>query len=297
MKSVAILLSTYNGEKYIQEQIDSLLAQTYKNIKIFVRDDGSTDNTINVLKKYGNKITLINGKNVGIIESFKKLLANSGTFDYYSFCDQDDIWEKNKIEIAIQKFNNCNCDIPVLYASSYDVYDANMNFLYSAKNKKNISFVNSLFETISPGMTMVFNKNARDILLETLNKNCDLHDSWLYKVCAGLGKVIYDSEKSVKYRRYEGTFTVTKNGFISNLKWNFNYFINGNHWNKTYKLLNYYKQCFYDKLDNDSKNLISLFTTKKSILKQIKKIFYRKRFKDSILSEIKLRFMFLIWKI
>ena len=90
MKKVIILLSTYNGQNYIEEQIESLLKQTYNNIEIFIRDDGSKDNTITILKKYEKKYNYINveyGNNIGFYKSFLWLLNNAHKGDYYSFCD------------------------------------------------------------------------------------------------------------------------------------------------------------------------------------------------------------------
>ena len=103
-KEVVILISTYNGEKYLAEQLDSLLNQTYQNIKIFIRDDGSKDKTIDIIKEYqkkSEKIFLTEGKNIGFINSFFELLKLSNNADYYAYCDQDDVWMEDKIERAV----------------------------------------------------------------------------------------------------------------------------------------------------------------------------------------------------
>ena len=97
-------MSTYNGEKYVREQLDSILNQTYKNIEIVVRDDGSKDNTVKIIKEYQEKyknIKLVTGKNLGFIKSFFELLKITES-DYYSYADQDDIWMENKIELAVE---------------------------------------------------------------------------------------------------------------------------------------------------------------------------------------------------
>ena len=93
-KKVNVLLSAYNGEKYIREQIESILEQSYKNIEIYVRDDGSKDGTLTILKEYEERglIHLEAGKNVGFVKSFEWLIANGGEADYYAFSDQDDFW-------------------------------------------------------------------------------------------------------------------------------------------------------------------------------------------------------------
>lgn len=138
-KKVIILLSTYNGEKYIEQQINSLLKQTYKNINIYVRDDGSKDGTLEILKKYEEKgeIFLIQGKNIGFINSFMELLKKVEKADYYSFCDQDDVWNEDKIERAVRALEKEDNDKILLYASNYEFYDSNMEFLGKSpyKNK------------------------------------------------------------------------------------------------------------------------------------------------------------------
>ena len=109
-KKVTILMSTYNGEKYLEEQIDSLLNQTYKNISILIRDDGSKDNTVHIIKekkKSNDNITLIEGKNVGFIKSFLELINLAEKSDYYAYCDQDDVWMEEKIQRAVEFFEMC----------------------------------------------------------------------------------------------------------------------------------------------------------------------------------------------
>ena len=109
--SVHILLASYNGGKYIREQLDSLLAQTYPNISIYIRDDGSTDNTVSIIQDYiaGNtsskKIVLLEngGVNLGCPASFYQILKECPPADYYAFCDQDDIWYPDKIKRAVKK--------------------------------------------------------------------------------------------------------------------------------------------------------------------------------------------------
>ena len=103
---IAVLMSSYNGEQYIKEQIDSILNQKGKfNIDIYVRDDGSFDNTIHILEDYQKKglIKFCGGENIGPAKSFLTLLALADGYDFYAFADQDDIWFENKIESAILK--------------------------------------------------------------------------------------------------------------------------------------------------------------------------------------------------
>ena len=91
---ITILLSSYNGEKYIEEQLNSIFNQTYDNISILVRDDNSKDGTVKILEKYAaqGKLKWYSGENLGCAKSFWDLLCNFGESDYYAFCDQYDVW-------------------------------------------------------------------------------------------------------------------------------------------------------------------------------------------------------------
>ena len=101
---VAILLATYNGEKYLREQIDSILKQNGVDLTLYVRDDGSTDGTIDLLKEYvvnTKAVKLDIGKNLGVGNSFMQLLYDCpNDFDFYAFSDQDDIWDENKLYVG-----------------------------------------------------------------------------------------------------------------------------------------------------------------------------------------------------
>ena len=123
---VIICMSTYNGEKYVKEQIESLLNQTYKNLEIYVRDDGSKDNTINILEEYekNNKIHFIKGNNVGVVKSFYECLKEAyDNAEYFAYCDQDDKWHEDKIERSISKLKKENLKYTIYDENGYMNYD------------------------------------------------------------------------------------------------------------------------------------------------------------------------------
>ena len=107
MEKVQILMSTYYGEKYLREQLDSIIKQTYPLINILIRDDGSSDGTLSILKEYAGKydhVTYYEGENIGVIQSFLQLLKESdANVNYYAFADQDDVWLPEKIVRAVEK--------------------------------------------------------------------------------------------------------------------------------------------------------------------------------------------------
>ena len=256
-KKVAILLSTYNGEKYLREQIDSILAQTYDNFELIVRDDGSKDSTVEIVKEYMEKsdkeITLMVGKNLGFIKSFFELLKHSDA-DYFSFADQDDIWLPNKIELAVNSLNKLDDTKPNMAFSNVDYYDTEMNFMGNgdSKNKKP-SFLNSLYECINQGMTMVINKTARDYIIKNIPEKCFFHDWWTYMICTAFGSVVQDDVVTVKYRRAKTNATVEGQGKITLLVWRIKKLFLGDGMKDIRKQQTIFKNIFYDNLSDENK--------------------------------------------
>lgn len=217
---VTILMSTYNGEKYLKEQIDSLLEQDYENIKILIRDDGSTDETHNILNDYcrnhKDKITVIFGKNIGFIRSFFTLLEIAGDSDYYSFCDQDDYWLNNKISCAVEfiksKIVNVEFEtIPILYASNLTLVDREKNIIPRKSTKKiKPSFRNALLQSVMTGCTILINRSSRNILLKEIPSKIRSHDWWMYQTISAVGLAVYDTRSFIFYRQH-GNNTIGSN--------------------------------------------------------------------------------------
>ena len=192
-KKVAVIMSTYNGEKFVAEQIESILDQTYSNIEIVIRDDGSKDNTVNILKEYSkkyNNIKLYEGENIGFIKSFFELLKLAEA-DYYAYADQDDVWLPNKIKLAVKSLEKLDNTKPNMAFGNSDYYDENMKFLSKGPRNKKYNFLTALFSCVTQGMTMTVNKKTRDMIVENMPKSCFFHDWWTYLLCMGLGNVAY----------------------------------------------------------------------------------------------------------
>ena len=135
MKSVCVLLATFNGERYLPDQIESLMEQKGVSIKIFVRDDGSTDNTHKLLKKWSKKgiLTWYTGENLKPANSFMSLLKEAPIADYYAFCDQDDIWDKDKLDVAVKEMNKYDESNGILYCCGSRLVDSNLNYICDHK--------------------------------------------------------------------------------------------------------------------------------------------------------------------
>ena len=127
-KDITVLMSTYNGEKYLHEQIDSILRQQGVKVNLLVRDDGSTDNTLAILDKYQEEglLTFYTGENLGPQRSFLHLLQQAPQSDYYAFADQDDIWLEDKLSTGIKQLQN-DKEKPALYFSQTQLTDEELN--------------------------------------------------------------------------------------------------------------------------------------------------------------------------
>lgn len=207
---LAVLMSTYNGELFLRDQIESILNQnTEVDLTLIIRDDGSTDNTVNILKEYesNNKIKVVWGNNIGPAKSFISLLKDNTDFDYYAFSDQDDVWDTDKIQRGI----NSILDVqgPALYFSNSELVNADLmplgrnTFRHNLHNVSLLSFL--CLANCAQGCTSVFNKSLASIIQHNrLPESFKMHDSLLSCVCALFnGKVIYDDEPSMKYRMHD----------------------------------------------------------------------------------------------
>ena len=300
-KKVIICMSTYNGEKYLAEQIESLLNQTYKNIEIYVRDDGSKDNTPNILKEYEKqgKIHFIEGNNVGVVQSFYDCLKSAyDKGDIFAYCDQDDRWHEDKIEKAVKAIENETQDIPLLYFSEFNYCDENLKYLNKSNlNKKGATFQNSLVECISFGISEVFNKKLAQKIIESGTEKVCFHDWWAYMIAAGLGKVLYDNEATVEYRRTGNNVSPSGKGGIQLQIYRIKKFLLGKYFKNIREQINKYNILFSKELSNKNKKIIDMFSLKYSFAKSIKKVFYIKSFRQRAIDEIMCRILFLFGRL
>ena len=206
MNKRQVLLSSYNGEKYIEEQIKSILKQEGDiQVSILIRDDGSTDNTIKILEKLineNNNIEIYKGENIGPARSFMDLLYKSGDYDYYAFADQDDVWMPNKLISAVNKLKGME-ERPSLYISALEIVDEKLNTIEIKKVIGNLSFEGQMIKILATGCTQVFNKKLCDIIKQYNPTYLIMHDSWITRVCYAIGgNVIVDDNAYIKYRQH-----------------------------------------------------------------------------------------------
>lgn len=222
MKTVQVLLSSYNGEKYIDEQIKSLIEQEGVKISILVRDDGSSDSTITKLEKWQKLgyITWYTGKNLKPALSFMDLVWNAPPADYYAFCDQDDVWDKNKLKVAIEMLEEYETDKPNLYFSRTKLVDANLNTIKASKRKSpKITLGSALIINPATGCTEVFNHRLIEILKQYSNTQIYMHDGWIYRVAVAIGaNVVFDENAYISYRQHENNVVGGNSSFYKKYK-------------------------------------------------------------------------------
>lgn len=296
-KKVAVIMSTYNGEKFIKEQMDSILNQTYKNIDIIVRDDGSKDSTVEIVKEYQKKhknIKLFEGENLGFIKSFFELLKLAEA-DYYSYADQDDVWIENKIELAVNSLNKLDDSKPNMAFGNSDYYNENMELIGYGEKNREFSFLKSLFSCIGQGMTMTVNRKTRDMIIENMPKSCFFHDWWTYILCISMGEVAYDNVTTVKYRRRKQNATSEGQGYIRLLMWRVKNLLFKNGMKDIKQQMLNFKEIYYSELSDENKEILDLFSSEKyNFFKALKKAFYPKRIRAKVLDEVMLRIIFII---
>ncbi|MDU5912996.1 MAG: glycosyltransferase [Anaerococcus vaginalis] len=224
MEKVLILMATYNGKQYLQEQLNSLYAQIGVEITILVRDDGSTDFTQNILQENSEHHNLIwyQGEHKNVQYGFFELMqkASKMNYKYIAFCDQDDIWDENKLLIAVNQIKNYYHDKDlVLYYSGQRLVDSNLEFIANHRLNENRSIKTRFVLSDFAGCTGVFTKQLLDEVVKFKPDYMLMHDTWVLRVCICLGgKVIVDSEPRINYRQHQNNTVGLKSGILSNIK-------------------------------------------------------------------------------
>lgn len=214
MTDIDIVLATFNGEKYLCEQIDSIIAQTYKNWRLLVSDDGSTDKTLSIIEKYAildNRVILVNkNRQGGVVKNFSKALEFV-TSKYIMFSDQDDYWLPEKIEHQkeiIEENEKIFSGKPILIFTDLVVVDANLKiinesfYLHSGLNPEfNLSKKFLLWRSTVYGCSVMFNKSLYDIAFP-FSPEVTMHDQWFALMASLHGHIIYSNACHLYYRQH-----------------------------------------------------------------------------------------------
>lgn len=208
---VAILMATYNGERFVEEQLRSLMAQSHKDFKVFVRDDNSSDATRSIVSQLAvsdARIELLSEHdNLGVTQNFFRLLEKAGSdFDAYAFCDQDDHWLPEKLADAVQALEAASdASTPQLYFARLAIVNERLEALGYSPIPEVLSFWNAVAQNVVTGCTAVINRSARELILRSHYTDTRLwsHDWWLYLVLSRFGRLLYNPKAGILYRQHE----------------------------------------------------------------------------------------------
>lgn len=217
---IDILLAAYNGEKYIGEQIESVLAQDFRDFRLIIRDDASADRTADIVrhyeKRYPHKISFnVNKENSGCAGANFFAMLREARGDYVMFCDQDDVWFSDKISKSLKKIQKAEKKYgeatPLLLHTDLTVTDENLNvraksmFAYQHLNRDSVSVKKLMVQNVATGCTFMLNRALADRLLYT-PKSVPVHDWWIALYTACCGRIVFLDEPTLFYRQH-GTNT------------------------------------------------------------------------------------------
>lgn len=213
---IAILLATYNGEKYISEQIDSILEQTDKDWMLYIHDDGSKDRTVDILEKYvkqyPEQIAIVEGASTGGAKQNFFYLFSQVEAPYYMCCDQDDVWLPEKIEVTKKEMTHLEKgdeQLPCLVFTELKVVDESLNIIsdkmsqYQGLDCNKLSLNRALIQNVVTGCTMMVNRVLRDELMKVTDyTDVLMHDWWAMLVATRFGKVSFVETATILYRQH-----------------------------------------------------------------------------------------------
>lgn len=215
-------MSTYNGEKYLEEQLKSIINQKNVEVEILIRDDGSVDKTVDILEKYSKiykNITYYKGENLRSAQSFMDLVYSSKEYEYYAFADQDDVWDLDKLEVGISYLNE-ECH---LYGCKKRIVDKNLNLLKQEDEYPiKLELGSILLRCYISGCTMIFDNFLKNKILEYKPKLISMHDAWILKVAFCVGKIYYDKYTHIAYRQHENNVVGAKKNILFRIKRKYN---------------------------------------------------------------------------
>jgi len=243
--TICILMGTYNGQAFLAEQLLSIEHQSYKNWRLIISDDGSTDHTLSIAKDFQQKwgserLEIRDGPKQNFCKNFLSLACDPTiNANFYAFADQDDVWMANKLSIALAYFNAENhTQKPRAYCGRTQLVDDDLKPLgCSPLFSLPRSFRNALVQSIAGGNTMVFNQSAKQLLEKAGLQQVVSHDWWVYQLVKGAGGcVYYDQEPTILYRQHDGCLVGSNNGFRAKID-RISYVLSGGF--KTWNTINY----------------------------------------------------------
>lgn len=228
---IQILLAVFNGAQYLEAQIESLRAQTYPDWELLISDDGSSDGSLEIIDFYCNLDSRIHLVLDGVVAGSAKLnffnLLGLAKADYVMFCDQDDVWDEDKIEVTLNRMREVeshNSEMPILVATDLRVVDQNLNLIsesflkMSGMKSSKTDFGYFMSSCLVTGCTMMANRSLC-ALVQRVDLNPDpvlMHDWWLSLVASAFGRVSYINSQTISYRQHGSNSVGAKKRSILN---------------------------------------------------------------------------------
>ena len=296
---VNILLSTYNGKTYLKEQLDSIFDQSYQDFILYVRDDGSSDNTVKLLRDYKDslvekdKMVIVAENNIGFCKSFFRLLSLSDDGDYWAFSDQDDIWYPDKLLNAVNWLDSGDNTKPLLYHSGLEYYD-NDNIIgkYEIKGY-DFNFPKSITSNIFYGFSMVINKSLRDKAVSCNPGKILYHDWFIAMIVTAFGEYhfsdVIDSAHRLHKSNASPSMLSDKIPLVKKL------FTEESFYQRQAKE---FKRLFWKDLSPENRKVLDLFDLSNGrVKKSFIKFSYPHRWNPRLVEEIGMRCLMLIGRI
>ena len=265
LPDVAVVMSTYNGGRYLREQVDSILAQEGVRVHLVVRDDGSSDDTVSQLQEYerDGKLELICGKNLGVTKSFLLLVSVvADRYPYVAFSDQDDVWHTNKLLRAVGRLSELDGTKPAEYCSEYTYCDKDLVPTgRSQLNRIGVNFQRMLYENVASGNTIVMNQPlVREVALAGM-EGVYTHDWWVSLVACATGSLVYDEFSSLEYRRLDNNASPSGRGVREVTKNRMRRYVEGSELSCVTRQLEKLRDEFSDRMPQDRRELLEHFLT------------------------------------
>ena len=227
--TVDVLLASFNGDKYLEEQLESLHRQEDVNVRVWVNDDGSFDETLRILEKWKEKglvKSISKTQNIGSTRAFLKLLSEHHDSKFVAFCDQDDIWEPRKLATQILSMEN---EKPMLIISQRLYIDSNGALIGESKKlRSKPSFENAMIENIAFGNTIVVNNEAIKLINSISEPQVEHYDSWIYLLVSIFGKIVEVPQPLTHYRIHSNNLVGLRKMSLNSVRASVNNFVNQN---------------------------------------------------------------------
>lgn len=294
MPNIAVVLSTYNGERHLAEQLESVLSQDTGRPFVLVRDDGSTDGTLALLEGYerAGKIALLRGENLGVVGSFLDAIARvpSG-YDYIALCDQDDVWHPDKLSRALEVLGEGESSVPRLYCAEYVFCDADMKPLgRSHLNRIGVSLPTMLYENMVSGNTTVINRALADLIVRAGGEGVYCHDWWIALVASALGEIFFDDFACLEYRRTGSNASPTGSGRVALLRYRLRTFLGKGELSRVTRQLERLYELYLDQMPPERARLLARFVRGGRLSKALAPV----RLRQKLGEELVLRALFVL---